>query len=107
MTSLDGEYLLLGRKVQDTSNIFIQFGQGSTRTLNTTGGSRVEGEWIDGFRVSIQTDKNARINVDVKQPFTPVLVDGFSAIGDYPQSDRGLLQFLGVILSIQRILLLQ
>src|ERR1700694_2894968 len=84
MTSLNGEYLLLGRKVDDTSNIFLQFGQGVTRTFNTTGGSRVDGEWIDGFRMSIQTPKDAQINVDVKQPFTPALAAGFTSIGIHP-----------------------
>lgn len=28
MTSLDGEYMLLGRNTADTSNIFVQYGQG-------------------------------------------------------------------------------
>jgi hypothetical protein len=82
MTSLNGEYVLLGRKTDDTSNIFIQFGQGATRTFNTTAGSRgVEGEWIDGFRMSVQTQQDSLINVDVKQPFTPVLETAFTAIG--------------------------
>jgi hypothetical protein len=83
MTSLNGEYVLLGRKTDDTSNIFIQFGQGATRTFNTTAGSRgVEGEWIDGFRMSVQTQQDSLINVDVKQPFTPVLEAGFTPIGN-------------------------
>ena len=38
MTSLDGEYMLLGRQTVDTSNIFVQYGQGATRTVNMTGG---------------------------------------------------------------------
>lgn len=39
MTSMDGEYLLVGRATADTSNIFVQYGQGATRTVNMTGGS--------------------------------------------------------------------
>jgi len=39
MTSMDGEYLLVGRQTVDTSNIFVQYGQGATRTVNMTGGS--------------------------------------------------------------------
>lgn len=38
MTSMDGEYLLVGRQTVDTSNIFVQYGQGATRTVNMTGG---------------------------------------------------------------------
>jgi hypothetical protein len=78
---MDGEYLLLGRKVDDTANIFIQYGQGATRTFNTTQGSRVEGEWIDGFRMSVLTQQDALINADVKQPFTPALAAGLVALG--------------------------
>jgi hypothetical protein len=81
MTSLNGEYLLLGRKIQDTSNIFIQFGQGATRTFNTSAGSRVAGEWIDGLRVSIQTRQDSLLNIDVKQPFTPALANGYEPLG--------------------------
>jgi hypothetical protein len=68
MTSLDGEYRLLGRQTLDTSNIFIQYGQGETRTFNITGdesGSQ-EGEWIDGLRMKVTTDTNLRINADLK-----------------------------------------
>ena len=93
MTSLDGEYLLLGRKVDDTANIFIQYGQGATRTFNTTQGYRVQGEWIDGFRMSVQTQEDALINADVKQPFTPVdgMIDTVAALAQaFDQQARGL-----------------
>jgi hypothetical protein len=54
MTSLDGEYLLVGRKTVDTSNIFVQYGQGATRTVNVTGGAGIqEAEFVDGLRFSI------------------------------------------------------
>jgi len=38
MTSMEGEYMLVGRQTVDTSNIFVQYGQGQTRTVNMTGG---------------------------------------------------------------------
>lgn len=38
LTSLDGEYILLGRQTVDTANIFVQYGFGATRTVNLTGG---------------------------------------------------------------------
>jgi len=38
MTSMDGEYMLVGRQTVDTSSIFVQYGQGATRTVNMTGG---------------------------------------------------------------------
>ncbi|KAK1750994.1 hypothetical protein QBC47DRAFT_392050 [Echria macrotheca] len=66
MTSLDGEYMLLGRKSADTTNIFVQYGQGATRTVNVTGGSGVqEAEFIDGLRFTIQSTMSFTMNVDI------------------------------------------
>ncbi|KAJ3455791.1 hypothetical protein MRS44_017273 [Fusarium solani] len=66
MTSLDGEYMLLGRKTEDTSNIFVQYGQGATRTVNVTGGGGLqEAEFIDGLRFSIMSNKTFTMNVDI------------------------------------------
>lgn len=71
MTSLDGEYMLLGRKSEDTTNIFVQYGQGATRTVNVTGGSGVqEAEFVDGLRLHVQSNMAFRLNADI-----PVGVD--------------------------------
>jgi hypothetical protein len=67
MTSLDGEYRLLGRTLADKANIFVQYGQGATRTVNVTGGrGRQEAEFIDGLRFSIEADRPFVMNVEVK-----------------------------------------
>lgn len=59
--------MLLGRKTEDTSNIFVQYGQGATRTVNVTGGAGIEeSEFIDGFRFSVESDKAFTMNADVK-----------------------------------------
>ena len=72
MTSLDGEYLLVGRQTVDTSNIFVQYGQGATRTVNITGGPGVqEAEFIDGLRFSVQSGDAMTMNVDIKQGIDP------------------------------------
>jgi hypothetical protein len=72
MTSLDGEYLLVGRKTVDTSNIFVQYGQGATRTVNVTGGAGIqEAEFVDGLRFSVQAGKALTMNVDLKQGIDP------------------------------------
>lgn len=66
MTSLDGEYMLIGRKTEDISNIFVQYGQGVTRTVNLTGGNDIqEAEFIDGLRFSIDSDHPFNMNVDI------------------------------------------
>ncbi|KAK9446250.1 hypothetical protein VB005_00095 [Metarhizium brunneum] len=67
MTSLDGEYMLLGRKSEDTSNIFVQYGQGATRTVNITGGAEriQEAEFVDGLRFRVQSAKAFALNADI------------------------------------------
>ncbi|KAH0596708.1 hypothetical protein MHUMG1_05828 [Metarhizium humberi] len=67
MTSLDGEYMLLGRKSEDTSNIFVQYGQGATRTVNITGGAEKiqEAEFVDGLRFRVQSTKSFALNADI------------------------------------------
>jgi hypothetical protein len=59
--------MLLGRRTEDTSNIFIQYGQGATRTVNATYGQGVqEAEFVDGLRFSIESPQNFTLNVDLK-----------------------------------------
>lgn len=66
MTSLDGEYMLLGRKSVDNSNIFVQYGQGATRTVNVTGGPGIqEAEFVDGLRFSVAAAAPFAFNVDI------------------------------------------
>ncbi|KAJ6440943.1 dihydrolipoamide dehydrogenase precursor [Purpureocillium lavendulum] len=85
MTWLDGEYMLLGRKSEDITNIFVQYGQGGTRTVNATGGNGVqEGEFIDGLRFTIKSSGPFTMNVDI--PF------GVSAAA-LPQGARSLNSF--------------
>ncbi|TVY71549.1 hypothetical protein LSUE1_G006174 [Lachnellula suecica] len=72
MTSLDGEYMLVGRQLADTGNVFVQFGQGATRTVNFTGGPGVqEGEFIDGMRFSVQANNSMGLNVNLKPGINP------------------------------------
>ncbi|KAM5379440.1 hypothetical protein ACJZ2D_004138 [Fusarium nematophilum] len=66
MTSFDGECMLLGRKTADISNLFVQYGQGATRTVNVTGGSGTqEAEFVDGLRFSIKSSQSFTMNVDI------------------------------------------
>jgi hypothetical protein len=71
MTSLDGEYLLLGRQTVDVSNTFVQYGQGATRTVNVTGGGRQEAEFVDGLRFSMVAQGDVKMNVDLKNGIAP------------------------------------
>ena len=79
MTSLDGEYMLLGRKSADISNIFVQYGQGVTRTVNVTGRNGIqEAEFIDGLRFTIASSMNFRMNVDIQNGLDPAALPGGS-----------------------------
>jgi hypothetical protein len=67
LTSLNGEYILLGRQTVDTANIFVQYGFGATRTVNLTGGTGIQqAEFVDGLRLTAETDKEMRINADLR-----------------------------------------
>lgn len=86
---MDGEYMLLGRVTEDTSNIFVQYGQGDTRTVNVTGGPGVqESEFIDGMRISVQADAPMRFNVDLANGIEPSsLSTGMMAVSKFPIFD--------------------
>jgi hypothetical protein len=82
MTSLQGEYILLGRKTEDESNIFVQYGQGATRTVNVTGGAGLqEAEFIDGLRFSMTATAPMTMNVEIRSDVSQETVpEGFTAI---------------------------
>lgn len=72
MTSLDGGYMLLGQQGPDIANIFVQYGQGATRTVNITGGgARQEAEFVDGLRFSMVAQTNLTMNIDLKNGIAP------------------------------------
>lgn len=69
MTSLDGEYVILGRKGTDNGNIFVPYGTGAQFSANFTGGpGRQDVEFIDGLRFAVQSEFPLRMNVDLKYP---------------------------------------
>ena len=89
MTSMDGEYILLGRKTGDTSNIFVQYGQGATRTVNLTGGAGIqEAEFVDGLRFSVESKESLTMNVDIpfgiQQSSLPPQMQSLSIIHSLP-----------------------
>lgn len=75
MTSIDGEYMLLGRRSEDASNIFVQYGQGATRTVNFTGGPGLQqAEFIDGLRFDVQSSQPMRLNAEIPFGVNPTLL---------------------------------
>ena len=85
MTSLDGEYMLLGRQGTDITNNFVQYGQGATRTVNITGGGgRQEAEFVDGLRFSMVAQQSLTMNVDLTNGVAPgSLPPGTTALNSF------------------------
>ena len=72
MTSIEGEFILVARKTVDTSNVFIQYGQGESRTANMTAGPGLQcAEFIDGMRFTVQTNVDLRMNIELKHGINP------------------------------------
>lgn len=72
MTSIEGEYILVARKTVDTSNVFVQYGQGATRTVNLTAGPGLQcAEFIDGMRFTVQTNVDLKMNIEIKDGVNP------------------------------------
>ena len=71
--------MLLGRQSVDTTNIFVQYGQGATRTVNATGGNGVqEAEFVDGLRFTIQSSMPFTMNADIPNGVDPAALPGGS-----------------------------
>src|ERR1700761_6691453 len=71
MTSLDGEYVILGRKGTDNGNVFAPYGEGDQFSANFNGGpGRQDVEFIDGLRFAVQSDRPIRVNVALKFPIS-------------------------------------
>jgi hypothetical protein len=63
MNSIDGEYMAIGRKTVETSNVLTPFG--AQRSVNITGSGIQEVEFSDGFRMSIKANMPMTISTDV------------------------------------------
>jgi hypothetical protein len=76
MTSLAGEYILLGRKNSaQEANIFIQYGVAPQNSVNITSGpGKQVAEWQDGLRFSVESDKAMNLNVEIKAPLPPNVI---------------------------------
>lgn len=97
LTSLDGEYILLGRQSVDDSNIFVQYGQGATRTVNVTAGGRQEAEFVDGLRFSMVSQENLTMNVDLKNGVAREVIPSGIASDVVPPGLRSLNTYAWVV----------
>ena len=67
MTSIDGEYILLGRKTtEDRANAFVEYDQSAASTVNLKGGPGIqEFEFIDGLRMSVAIRLDMPVNANI------------------------------------------
>ncbi|KAH8679867.1 hypothetical protein BGZ60DRAFT_239019 [Tricladium varicosporioides] len=98
MTTIDGEYRLVGRRTIDSSNMFIQYGSGSNRMVNLTGGPGLQqAEFIDGLRFSIQCNEPINFNVELKEGVNPgTLPANTISLNSYAWIVRSTAPFLNV-----------
>ncbi|KAF4631696.1 hypothetical protein G7Y89_g6429 [Cudoniella acicularis] len=85
LNSIDGEYMAIGRKTVETSNVLSPFGQSTTQqSVNITGSGIQELEFTDGFRMSVRANMPMTINTDVVNGVsTSMLTNGVMPVNNY------------------------
>jgi hypothetical protein len=68
MTYIDGEFRLLGRVGNETGTLLADFGSTPEKAVSINGGGPVETQYMDGFKVSVISNANMSMNVDLLTP---------------------------------------
>jgi hypothetical protein len=90
MTSLDGEYRLVGRMGAQQANVFTEYGVGTDKTVTFNGGGRQDVEFVDGLRFSVISNENFTMNVDFFSPIPPTLIPpGMKSLCKQDRSEFG------------------
>jgi hypothetical protein len=66
-TTMDGEYMALGRQTVETNAVLTPFGSDGATQVAILGTGLQENEFQDGFRMSVRATQPMTINVDVKE----------------------------------------
>jgi len=85
LTSVSGEYMLVGRQSTDMGNIFVTYGTGPENTVRLNGGVGVqEAEFMDGLRMSVQTNVSVEMTVELNEGINPgTLNDNITALNTF------------------------
>lgn len=85
LTSVTGEYMLVGRQSVDMGNIFMSYGTGSAHTVSFIGGAGVqEAEFVDGLRMRVQTNVTVNMTVELMEGVNPgTLNDNITALNTF------------------------
>ena len=82
MTSLDGEYMAIGRQTTETSNVLTPFG---SQSVNVSGSGIQEVEFADGFRMSLKASQPMTLKADVINGLSTSMIttQGMMAVSKY------------------------
>lgn len=85
LTSVAGEYMLVGRQSSDMGNIFVSFGDRPESTVTLSAGVGVqEVEFIDGLSMSVQSNKTVNITVELDEGINPgTMNDNMAALNTF------------------------
>jgi hypothetical protein len=84
LNAIDGEYMAIGRKTIETSNVLSPFGQDQQQSINITGSGIQEVEFTDGFRMTVKATQPMTVNSDVVNGISSsMLVNGVMPVSTY------------------------
>lgn len=78
MTSIDGEYMAIGRKTVETGSVLSPFG--SQLSVNITGSGIQEVEFTDGLRMSIRASQPMTVSADVVNGVSSSMTNGIMPV---------------------------
>jgi hypothetical protein len=81
MSSIDGEFRLIGRVGNQTGTVLANFGSTPDNAISITAGGPQEMTFMDGLRLSVLSSVNMSMNVDLLTPIS---------FSDVPQGTRSL-----------------
>ncbi|KAH6675158.1 hypothetical protein B0J14DRAFT_30076 [Halenospora varia] len=82
MNSIDGEFMAIGRKTVETSNVLSPFGQ--QQSVNITGSGIQEVEFTDGFRMSLKASMPMTVSTDVVNGVSSgMITNGVMPVNNY------------------------
>jgi hypothetical protein len=74
MTSLDGEYMAVGRQTTETGNVLTTFNQ--NQQVQISGSGIQEVEFTDGFRMSVRASQPMTLKTDVVNGISSSMTTG-------------------------------
>jgi hypothetical protein len=81
MTSIDGEYMAIGRKTIETGTVLSPFGR--QQSVNISGSGIQEVEYQDGLRMAIRATQPMTVSADVVNGVSSSMTNGLMPVSKY------------------------